>query len=90
MLARQVLYHQPCFVLGIFKIGSSKLFAWLALNRILLIPASSVARIIGMSHRCLAKIKVFKWLPTWNMAEISEYKGDAVKMSEVGAGGSYL
>jgi hypothetical protein len=54
-LARQLLFHlshsiSPFFVMGIFKIGSHKLFAQgLALNTVVLIFASWVARITGVS-----------------------------------------
>jgi hypothetical protein len=42
-------------VLGIFKIGSLRLFAWAGLQLwILLISASQVARITGVSHQYLA------------------------------------
>jgi hypothetical protein len=45
---------QPFFVLGTFKIGSWELFAQADFQMaILLISASWVARITGMSHRCL-------------------------------------
>jgi hypothetical protein len=59
MLARQALYHlshsaRPfSFVLGIFEIGSCRLFAWLW-TVILMISAYWVARIIGVSHWCPA------------------------------------
>jgi hypothetical protein len=46
-------FHWPLFVLGIFKIESHYLLR-LALNLILLIPASWVPGITGMSHWCLA------------------------------------
>jgi hypothetical protein len=50
----QALYHlsnfaSPVFVLGIFKIASLKLFT--GAGSILLISASPVAKIIGMSHQ---------------------------------------
>jgi hypothetical protein len=44
-------------VLGIFEIGSHELFAWGWLRTtILLISASWVARITGVSHQHLARI----------------------------------
>jgi hypothetical protein len=54
LLGRHEPLHQPFFVLGIFKIGSCKLFAqgWVW-TLIVLISGSWVARITGMSH----------WLP---------------------------
>jgi hypothetical protein len=48
-------FHQPFFVMSVFKIGSRELFAQLQTS-ILLISASWVARITGMSHQCPAKI----------------------------------
>jgi hypothetical protein len=46
----------PFFVMGFFKIGSHKLFAWDWLQAaILLISASCIASIIGMSHWRQAK-----------------------------------
>jgi hypothetical protein len=45
---------------GFFKIGSHKLFAWAWLQTaILLICAYWVARIMGMSHQCLAHFFIF-------------------------------
>jgi hypothetical protein len=42
---------QPFFVLGSFEIGSQELFGWDWLQTmILLISASGVARIVGVSH----------------------------------------
>jgi hypothetical protein len=41
--------HQPFFVMGIFEIGSHKLFAWASFK-----PQSWVARIPGVSHQHLA------------------------------------
>jgi hypothetical protein len=50
-----VSHSTSCFMLGIFEIGSHKLFpqGWLW-TMILLIAASWVARIIGVSHQPLA------------------------------------
>jgi hypothetical protein len=50
------LFHHPFVVLGIFEIGSLKLFfpGWLR-TVTLLVSASWVARIIGVSHGHLAK-----------------------------------
>jgi hypothetical protein len=47
-------------VSGIFEIESPELFTsgWLQ-TAILLISASQVARITGMSHQCLAAILIF-------------------------------
>jgi hypothetical protein len=44
--------HQPVLVMGFFKTGSQELFAqgWLLIV-ILLISASTVARITGVSHQ---------------------------------------
>jgi hypothetical protein len=60
MLVRQALHYlshspNPVFMLGFFKIGSHELFAetWFC-TEILLMSASPVARIIGVSHLCLA------------------------------------
>jgi hypothetical protein len=39
-----------------FEIGAQELFAQMALNLILLISAPGVARIIGVSHQCLAAL----------------------------------
>jgi hypothetical protein len=58
--AHQPFFFPVCVMMVFFKIESSKLFAW---GRgggwlqmvILLISASRVARIIGMSHQCLAQ-----------------------------------
>jgi hypothetical protein len=46
--------HQSCFVMGFFKIGSCQVFVqgWLR-TVILLISASWIARITGVSHQCL-------------------------------------
>jgi hypothetical protein len=59
MLARWALLlleplHQSFFMLGFFEIGSGELFAlgWLQ-TAILLISASSVARITGMNTRLI-------------------------------------
>jgi hypothetical protein len=58
--------------MGFFKIGSHELFAWGWLpTAILLISAFQVAKITGMSHRCLAglywrnglELKIFLLLP---------------------------
>jgi hypothetical protein len=44
--------YQPIFVLGIFEIGSHKLFAWVHFQtKILLISAYWVARITGANYR---------------------------------------
>jgi hypothetical protein len=54
------LPHQPYFVIGLFKIGSSKLFAWGWIwTMILLISASLVARFIGVDHQCPVRIFYF-------------------------------
>jgi hypothetical protein len=50
MLARLVLSTRPFFVLGLFKIGSG----WPQIM-ILLISASWIAKITGMSHWCPAR-----------------------------------
>jgi hypothetical protein len=58
---RQVLLpleplQQTLFVMGVFKIRASELFAWSWLwTLILLSPAFWVARITGMSHWCPAR-----------------------------------
>jgi hypothetical protein len=54
------LSRSASFVLGIFKIGSWELFAWGWLwTMILLIFASWVAGITGVSHWCLGRIMPF-------------------------------
>jgi hypothetical protein len=55
--------HQPFFVMGFFEIGSCELFAWGWLwTVILLISASWVAGITGVSHRHLAELWSFSEL----------------------------
>jgi hypothetical protein len=59
MIVEQVLYHLPyfqsIFALVILEIGSHKLLAQGCPGTvILLILASQVVRIIGMSHQCSA------------------------------------
>jgi hypothetical protein len=62
MLARQVLLllhllYQSFFVMGFFETGSHKLFAWGWLQiQILLISASWIVRITGVSHWQLAPL----------------------------------
>jgi hypothetical protein len=55
-------FHQPFFMKGFFEIGSHELFAsgWLQ-TPILLISASWVSRITGMSHRHLAGFIFVHW-----------------------------
>jgi hypothetical protein len=49
-------------VLGIFKIGSQKLFAWGWLwTTILLLSASSIPRITDVSHQRLARATDYLW-----------------------------
>jgi hypothetical protein len=51
----------PFIVMGFFEIGSRELFAWDWLQTvILLISASRVARITGVSHQHPAKQNFFK------------------------------
>jgi hypothetical protein len=60
-------------LLSIFKIGSCKLFAWASLEPwvILLISASWVAQITGVSHWHLAPLFLKMWLWTSAAVEIT-------------------
>jgi hypothetical protein len=51
--------HQPVFVTGIFEIESHELFAWAGFEPWSSWSASLVARITGVSHRCVANFLYF-------------------------------
>jgi hypothetical protein len=54
----------PFFVTGVFEIGSLELFPWVWIQTtILLIAASWVVRITGVSHRCPLQILYFLIIP---------------------------
>jgi hypothetical protein len=53
--------HQPCFVMGFFKIRSHDLFYWGWLRTSILLISARVARIAGVRHWLLAETNDFEY-----------------------------